>query len=121
MIIGIGTDIIEIGRIEKAIESSSFLYKCFTASEIELYRKRGMNASVLAGNFAAKESVAKAFGTGFAGFSPIDIEVLRDNSGKPYINLYGKAAEIKKSLNIKNIYLSISNCKTYAIAYVVTE
>ena len=56
------------------------------------------NAARLAGNFAVKEAVAKVFGTGFRTFGPREIEVLRDELGKPHVMLYGKAEETAKRL-----------------------
>ena len=118
MIIGIGNDIIEIERVRKACSKGSFLTRYFTTKEINLF---GEKAKSLAGNFCVKESVAKAFGTGFREFSPIDIEVLRDELGKPYVNLYGKAEEIAVGLGIKKIHVTISNLKELAEAVVVLE
>lgn len=119
MIKGIGTDIIEIDRIKKAIEKQSFLDKIFTKKEQSLYHK--VNPQTLAGNFAVKEAVAKALGTGFAGCSPVEIEVLREKSGKPYVNLYGNTLEIFKSVNGNNIHISISHNNTSAIAFAIIE
>ena len=121
MIIGIGTDIIEINRIEKAImRTSSFIEKSFTSNEIEYFKLKGLKGNVIAGNFAAKEAISKALGTGFRGFGMQDIEVLRDELGKPIVNLSYK---IYKLLDIKefNIYVSISHSKENAIAYAVME
>ena len=121
MIIGIGTDIIEINRIEKAImRTSSFIEKSFTSNEIEYFKSKGLKGNVIAGNFAAKEAISKAIGTGFRGFGLKDIEVLRDELGKPVVNLSYK---IYKLLDIKefNIHVSISHSKENAIAYAVME
>ena len=86
MIVGIGTDLIEIARIEKACRKQAFLSRIYTEEECRL---AGGSISRLAGNFAVKEAVSKALGTGFRAFMPIDIEVLRNELGKPYVNLYG--------------------------------
>jgi holo-[acyl-carrier protein] synthase len=121
MIIGIGTDIIEINRIEKAImRTSSFIEKSFTSNEIKYFKLKGLKGNVIAGNFAAKEAISKALGTGFRGFGLQDIEVLRDELGKPVVNLSHK---IYKLLDIKefNIHVSISHSKENAIAYAVME
>ena len=120
MIIGIGTDIIEIDRIEKAINrNNGFLDKVFTAREIEMFKERNMRAEVIAGNFAAKEAVSKALGTGFRGFSLVDIEILRDQLGKPIVYL---SDDMKKIINAKHkINVSISHNRTSAIAFVVLE
>lgn len=118
MIKGIGTDIIEISRIIKTIDKQSFLDRIFTKAEQKLYH--GVNPQTLAGNFAAKEAVAKALGTGFAGCSPVEIEILRNNKGKPYVNLYGSAKEIFDSMG-SQIYVSISHSKENALAFAVIE
>ena len=96
MILGIGVDIIEIDRIEKAIKKQNkFLEKIFTNKEIEYFHNRKMNIEVIAGNFAAKDAISKALGTGFRGISFLDIEVLRDELGKPLFNIENK---IKKNI-----------------------
>jgi holo-[acyl-carrier protein] synthase len=121
MIIGIGTDIIEINRIEKAVKrTNSFIGKSFTDKEIEYFKSKGFKDNVIAGNFAAKEAVSKALGTGFRGFGLKDIEVLRDELGKPVVNLSNK---IIRMLDIKefNMHISISHSRENAIAYVVME
>ena len=118
MITGIGVDLIEIERIGKACEKEGFLKRCFTEDEIRLIDR---NWSRAAGNFAVKEAVAKMFGTGFRGFFLKDIEVLRDQAGKPYVKLYGKAAGLAKEQGLSVIHVSITNTKNYANAFVVGE
>ncbi|ROR30544.1 holo-[acyl-carrier protein] synthase [Mobilisporobacter senegalensis] len=118
MIIGIGTDLIEIDRVLKACNKESFLKKYYTLKEIELIQTDKKKS---ADNFAVKEAVAKMFGTGFRGIIPIEIEVLRDELGRPYVNLYGKAKEKSLELDIDKIHVSISNTKLYSIAYVIGE
>ena len=118
MIIGIGNDLIENERIKKAYEKDAFLSYVFTKAEIELINKKKESA---AGNWAVKESVAKAMGTGFSGIRIKEIEVLRDNNGKPYVNLYGKALERQKELGIKRFFVSISDTKEYTSAVAVAE
>ena len=120
MIIGIGTDIIEINRIEKAIErNKNFLEKVFTVNEIEMFKKRNMRFEVIAGNFAAKEAISKAIGSGFRGFSLLDIEILRDDLGKPIVYLNENIDKIIKRKYIVNV--SISHNKTSAIAFALLE
>lgn len=121
MILGIGTDIIEIDRIKRAIERTpSFLTKVFTENEIELFNSKAFKTESIAGNFAAKEAVSKAIGTGVRGFALNDIEILRDNLGKPIVNISNLVKE-----NIKSekyiFHLSISHSKSNAIAYVILE
>ncbi|BBF43790.1 holo-[acyl-carrier protein] synthase [Lachnospiraceae bacterium KM106-2] len=118
MIIGIGTDLIEVERVVNACNREHFLKRCFTEKEIELIQ---IDKKKAAGNFAVKEAVVKMFGTGFGTIGPVDIEVLRNQEGKPYVQLYGKAKEMAKSLAIGRIHVSITNTKEYASAFVVGE
>lgn len=121
MIIGIGTDIIEIERVEIAVKrTKNFINKVFTENEIKLFESRGFKSEVIAGNFAAKEAISKAIGTGFRSFGLRDIEILRDEFGKPIVNLSDKVYEILKQKDV-NIYISISHNRTNAIAYAVME
>lgn len=118
MIIGIGTDLIEIKRVMKACEKETFQKKIYTVLELEM---AGRDKTKLAGNFAVKEAVSKMFGTGFSGVKPSDIEVLRDELGKPYINLYNGAKELAKKMAIRRIHVTITNTNEYASAFVVGE
>ena len=118
MIYGIGTELIEVERVKKAYEKESFRKKIFTEQEQQLIAD---NAQRAAGNFAVKESVVKAFGTGFRTISANDIEVLRDSLGKPYVMLYGPAKDQAEEAGILQIHVSISNTKEYALGYVVME
>ena len=118
MIVGVGTDLVDITRVKRACERQGFVSRIYTKEEC---RQAGGNVSRLAGNFAVKEAVAKSFGTGFRGFWPGDIEVLRDELGKPYVILHGEAERIGKELRISRIHVSISNTKEYAVAYVTAE
>lgn len=121
MILGIGTDIIEIRRIEKAISYNNFLAKFFTTKENNFFIQKKFNSHSIAGNFASKEAVSKALGTGFRNFSPIDIEILRNDDGSPYVILYNGAYNLAEQKNIKTIHLSISHCLDYAVAYAVAD
>lgn len=126
MILGIGTDIIEIYRVKSSVEKNyTFIEKMFTENEIQYFRKRSMNIEVIAGNFSAKEAISKALGTGIRGFSFKDIEILRDELGKPYVTLHNKANEIANNISNGNddykIHLSISHSKENAIAYAILE
>lgn len=118
MIIGIGTDIIEINRIEKAINRGLFLDRVFTEIEREYLDKK--RAESAAGYFAAKEAVSKALGTGIKGFTFKDIEIQKNN-GAPFVVLYGGAKDTAKKLGIKKIHLSISHSRDYATAVAVAE
>lgn len=118
MVTGIGVDLIEIDRVVKACQKESFLKRYYTKQEMELIRPDVKKA---ADNFAVKEAVAKMLGTGFRGFLPIDIEVLRNPEGKPYVKLYGKAAELAAQQGITIIHVSISNTKNLSNAFAVGE
>lgn len=118
MIIGIGIDLIEIERIKKACAKEAFLLRSFTSAEIECIGGRAERA---AGNFAVKEAVSKVMGTGFRGMSLNEIEVLRDDLGKPFVRLYGRAGAKAEALGIARWHVSISNTKTLATAYVIGE
>ena len=118
MICGIGTDMIEIRRVEEACGRESFSDYSFTAEERRQSRGR---ASFLAGCFTVKEAVSKCFGTGFSGFGPSDIEVLRDERGKPYVNLYGKAKDLFEEMGGVRILVSISDTADYAVGFAVLE
>lgn len=126
MIIGIGVDIIEIERVRQAIQNNkNFLSKLFTEREIDYFISRNMNSEVIAGNFAAKEAVSKALGTGIRGFSFKDIEILRNELGKPEVILHNGAKSIGNKLvgnnNSLRVHLSISHNNSNAIAYSVLE
>lgn len=112
-ILGLGNDIVEISRIEKAILKKGFLEKVFTAKEIELIKSKGNRVESYAGRFSAKEAISKAFGTGVRGFKLTDIEILNDDLGKPIVSLKGILKEREKKVKIE---LSISHCKEYATA-----
>lgn len=120
MILGIGTDLCQIARIAKAIENPRFWQRIFTPAERErldaLCPER--RAESAAGLFAAKESVAKALGTGFVGFGFSDIEILHDALGKPSIVLHGGA---KLRAGNAALHLSISHDGGMAQAFAIAE
>lgn len=114
---GIGIDIIEIERIEKAIQKNErFLKRIFTDREIEYFQKREYRSNTVAGAFAAKEAVMKVLGTGLRNFKWTDIEIIRDELGKPNVILYDGAKDIAHSKNITEIFITISHSRDYAVA-----
>ena len=122
MIIGVGVDIIEIDRIEAAIgRNESFINKVFSDSEIAYMKDKKSMLQHAAGMFCAKEAVSKALGTGISGFSLKDIEVGRDEKGKPQIMLHGGARSIAEAYGDYKIHLSISHGRDNAVAYAVLE
>ncbi|MDD7268172.1 MAG: holo-ACP synthase [Lachnospiraceae bacterium] len=118
MIIGVGIDLIEINRIEKACHREAFLFRVYSDRERQLIAGCARRA---AGNFAAKEAFAKVLGTGFRGFLPNEVEVLRDELGKPYYHLSGEAARLAGMAGISRLHLSITNTRELAGAYAVGE
>ena len=114
----IGTDIVEVERFHA--QPDNFYQHIFTEKEIEYAREFKLTSSEhFAGFFACKEAVVKALGCGFGTVSPRDIEVLHEESGKPYIVLYGKAKEIFNQFYYTQIDVSISHIHTTAIAFCV--
>ncbi|MBE0649444.1 MAG: holo-ACP synthase [Bacteroidales bacterium] len=124
MIFGIGTDIIEISRIEQAISrSQSFCEKIFTKVEQEYCNARNhARFESYAARYAAKEALFKALGTGYRyGFAFSEVEVLNDELGKPEIQAHGKVLKYLQENNITHIHLSLSHAKDNAVAYVILE
>ena len=124
MIIGLGTDIIDIRRIEKTIikYGDRFIKKCFLQTEIQRSENRRNTIQSYAKRYAAKEACAKALGTGLAkGVYWKDIEVSNNNLGKPILTLHNKAAKILNQISYKNtrIEVSLSDEKNYAISNVI--
>lgn len=119
-IIGNGVDIVDINRIENILSRKpQMVDRFFTVNEKRLFLEREMKAETIAANFAAKEAVVKAFGTGFRNLSLNEIEVLRDSLGKPYVVLYGNAKQIAEQQGIDSLMLSLSHTDTMAIAFIV--
>ncbi|WP_418844229.1 holo-ACP synthase [Phascolarctobacterium succinatutens] len=122
MIVGIGCDIIEIERIARAIKSESFIRRVFTAEEAAYCQRRGQQAAAsFAARFAAKEAVLKALGTGLREGSLQEIAVANDALGKPLVQLSGHFAMLAKQLGVKNIQISLSHSRDFAVAYVIME
>ncbi|MFA9422718.1 MAG: holo-ACP synthase [Sedimentibacter sp.] len=121
MIKGTGIDMTEVIRIEINIENERFLKKIYTINEIEYLKERKLNPQTATGMFAAKEAVSKCLGTGFSNFGPSDIEITKDDMGKPEVVLMNNALIRANELNIDTIHLSISHTREYAIAYCVAE
>ena len=118
---GIGVDIVSIDRIEKSLEKKGFLTKVYGNEEIALFANENkIKTNSLAANFAAKEAFSKALGTGVRGFELTEVQILRDDMGKPYFAFSGKAKEIVESRNL-SFMVSLSHEKDKAIAFVTAE
>ncbi len=121
MILGTGLDIVQVTRIEKAARNKLFYTKNFTPGEIKLFESRPNAAETAAGNFAVKEAVLKCLGCGIFDMPLCDIEVLREDTGRPYVNLTGKAREKADELGIKRMHISISHTGGFAAGQAVAE
>jgi holo-[acyl-carrier protein] synthase len=122
-IIGTGIDIIEIAKIGELLQSPErhFETSCFTDSELTGFSLAN-KVQYLAGCFAAKESVLKALGTGWTqGIAWTDIEIVQRDSGTPAVLLSGRCGEIALSLGITDWTLTISNCRSCAIASAIAS
>ena len=120
-VISIGTDIIECHRIAQMIEKHGevFLQRVFTHREILYCSTRRAANQHYAGRWAAKEAALKALGTGWSkGIQWTDVEVQNEVGGKPILVLTNRALEIAIAAGIKQMMISISHCRAYAIAYV---
>ena len=127
MIFGTGIDLIEVERIQRALERPltgvRFRHRVFTEGEVAYCESRGRaRFQSYAARFAAKEAAMKALGTGWnrnVGWQ--DIEVVRPRGSRPTIKLWGKAAEFAGRRQITGFQLSISHSAVHAIAHVIAE
>jgi holo-[acyl-carrier protein] synthase len=119
---GIGIDVVEVERIAAAIgrHGEAFLARLFTPAERAYCEAKKFPALHFAARFAAKEAVAKALGTGIGGEAAwLDLEVVKDPSGAPRIELSGAAAEFARVSGISSIQISLTHAKSYAAANAV--
>ena len=120
IILASGVDIIEISRVKGVLEryAQRFLERVYTAGEIAYCRGRAPN---LAARFAAKEATMKALGTGVRGVGWKDIEIVRHESGAPSVLLHGRGKRRAQRLGVRDISLSLSHSRNYAVAFVVVQ
>ncbi len=122
MIRGIGTDIVEVARVAKAIANPRFCARVYTAAEQQYCESHGaQRAQSYAARFAGKEAVLKAFGTGLREGTMQDIEILPDALGCPQVRLTGHFAGLARERGIAKVWISLSHTREYATAQCVME
>ena len=122
MLAGIGTDIVEINRVRKAIANPRFRERVYTPAERGYCEGRGASmAASFAARFAGKEAVLKAFGTGLRGGTLKEIEILPDELGCPQVTLSGFFAELAQRKRVTRVAISLSHAREYATAQCVME
>ncbi len=124
MILGIGSDLAEVGRIGKSVErfGERFLTRIYTAHERAYALRKANWAERLAARFAAKEAGMKAIGTGLSGgVSWQHFEVANEPSGRPTLRLYGVALKVANAMGVKRISISLTHTKAMAFAVVILE
>lgn len=125
VIVGTGTDIVEIDRVQRSIErfGQAFLERVFTPGEIRYCQARNKGAAEsFAARFAAKEAAAKALGTGMArGVGWKEIEVVRQAGERPTVRFSGRAGQHAERLGVTAAHLSLTHDRTSAMAMVVLE
>ena len=124
MIFGIGTDIVDINRIKSMDSLSTFANKILSENEIKVFSnlEEGKQATYLSKQFAGKEAISKAIGTGISGDIKFkEIEILRDEIGRPIFNPVENLKEILANLGITKTHVSLSDEKDYAIAFAILE
>ncbi|PPD54316.1 MAG: holo-ACP synthase [Methylotenera sp.] len=124
MIFGIGTDIVEVSRIEASIAQfgDDFAKRILTDSEFVSYQKSAIKPRFLAKRFAAKEAFSKALGTGLRAPATFqNIAVSHDDLGKPILMLAKELQAFLNTKNIKQTHISISDEKNLAAAFVILE
>ena len=124
MIYGVGTDIVKIARIQEMKSLSAFAEKILSSKEMKIASSFNEKELIkfLAKQFAGKEAVSKAFGTGIR--KPIlfkDIEILRDENGKPLLNPLGEVKKTMINLGISKSHVSLADENDYAIAFAILE
>lgn len=121
-ILGIGTDIIECARIGRMVErhGEEFLKRVYTERELGYCQGHRDPVERYAGRWAAKEAILKAIGTGWRnGISWLDVEVYNQSSGLPSAHVSGVAREHAEALGIRQVQISISHCKSHAVAFAI--
>lgn len=118
--LSVGIDLVELKRIRKSIQNPRFCSRVLGKTEYAQLKMRGFPVQSIAASFCAKEAFSKALGTGIRGFDLREVELLREENGKPYLSLSGNAADIAATQK-KIFSVSVTHTKEYAAAVVVGE
>ncbi len=122
-LIGIGTDIVEIARMQRLLSQAHaprFLERVLHQQELKKFASLKQPAAWLAKRFASKEALAKALGTGFGkSVHMSDIETCYTDLGKPYLQLHGETLYTAQQQQVTQMELSVSDEQAYAVAFVV--
>ena len=124
MILGIGIDIIEVGRIEASYKKfgDKFLQRILHPDEISYCLSHRAPGPFLAARFAAKEAISKAFGTGIgAQLGWQDMEIGRKESGEPFVILHEKGEALMQARGGKKLLVSLSHTQQHASAVAILE
>ena len=124
MIFGIGTDIVEVERIKNLSSIIKFAKKILSQNELNTFNSLNKDQQIyfLSKQFAAKEAISKALGTGIRHeISLKNIEILRDEKGKPFFNAINELSAYLSNLGITKTHVSLSDESNYAIAMVIVE
>ena len=124
MTLGLGTDIVDVARIRASLEKygAKFTDKFLRPAEIAYCLAHRDPAPQIAARFAAKEAIAKAFGTGFgAQLGWLDLEIAKRDSGEPFVILHDKAKELLQARGAKELLVTLSHTENYATATAVLQ
>lgn len=123
MILGVGTDIMDVARVRDAMQKDpGFCGEIFTPHEIAYCESKSKKYEHYTARFAAKEAFLKALGTGWKfGIKFIHIEVINNELGQPAIILKEKAKDFATEMGISKILVSLAHIKDFATAMVVLE
>lgn len=121
MIRGFGIDLVDISRIRHAVQKPHFAERVFTETERSYANAKPRPEESYAGMFAAKEATLKAFGCGLGGADLLEIEVLHDAAGCPFLQLYGRAVRQLSQRGAARVHVSITHTDSLAMAQVILE
>ena len=115
----VGLDLVEIGRIRQAMRRDRFCREILGGEEYRQLESRGFPPQSVAASFSAKEAFSKAIGTGVRGFSLADVELLRQENGKPYLRLQERAKTTAEKAGFTVFSVSVTHTREYAAVVVL--